>query len=325
MKKLYFPEPDTLNPEWYDFAHFSSNSVFKSVFAHFQSALNQGRKKHPAASTTAAPSPVLARQKPGLIREFIEVALMTVIGSLFVFTFVVQDVRVETGSMKNTIQVGDYLLVNKFMFADGGSTGIPWLPTRNIRRGDIVIFKFPKDPNVNYVKRVVGLPGETIEIRGNRVFINGQELAEVRFTINIESDRLNRTAPLQILAELPPLDVGPNALTSPTPYNVYYGPQSNDPTDPGNRQVVDELLDTAVYGVGSPYKIPPDQFFCLGDNRDNSEDSRQWGGVPRKNIIGAPMWILYSIRADDNQTGSSNFLIDVLLNSKWDRFGTRIR
>jgi signal peptidase I len=308
-----------------DLAHFSSNSVFKTVFAYFQSALNQGRKKQPVASTNAPLSPVLPRQKPGLIREFIEAALMTVIGSLFIFTFVVQDVRVETGSMKNTIQVGDYLLINKFMFADGSSTVIPWLPTRAIRRGDIVIFKFPKDPNVNYVKRVVGLPGETIEIRGNRVFINGRELAEARFTINIESDRLNRTAPLQILAELPPLNLGPNALTSPTRYKVYYGPQPNDPNDPGNRQAVGELLDTAVYGVGSPYKIPSDHFFCLGDNRDNSEDSRQWGGVPRKNIIGAPMWILYSIRAEDNPTGSSNFLMDVLSNSKWDRFGTRIR
>ncbi|HMZ79620.1 MAG TPA: signal peptidase I [Acidobacteriota bacterium] len=299
--------------------------MFKSAFARFQTAINLNQNSGLDDVTNASSQSSLIQRKRGVVRECIEAGLMTVIGSLFIFTFVVQDVRVETGSMKNTIQVGDYLLINKFMFADGGSTGIPWLPTRTIHRGDIVIFKFPKDPNVNYVKRVVGLPGETIEIRGNRVFINGRELAEHRFTINIESDRLNRTAPLQILAELPVLDLGPDTVTSTAHYKVYYGPQPNDPNDPGTRQVVGELLDTAVYGVGSPYKIPPDHFFCLGDNRDNSEDSRQWGGVPRKNIIGAPMWILYSIRAEDHHSGSANFLIDVLSNSKWDRFGTRIR
>src|SRR5438132_7468131 len=125
-----------------------------------------------------------------VIREYFESAVVTVIMALFGMTFIVQAVKVPTGSMQNTIVVGDHLLVNKFIFAPGPR--LPVLPQREIRRGDIIVFKYPGNPfnperdrdednvpyKVNYVKRVIGLPGDLVEVKGLRVFINGQPLPE---------------------------------------------------------------------------------------------------------------------------------------------------
>src|SRR4030095_10127459 len=125
-----------------------------------------------------------------IIREYFESAVVTVIMALFGMTFIVQAVKVPTGSMQNTIVVGDHLLVNKFIFAPGPR--LPVLPQRDIRRGDIIVFKYPGNPfnaerdrqednipfKVNYVKRVIGLPGEEVEVRGLKVFVNGQPLPE---------------------------------------------------------------------------------------------------------------------------------------------------
>src|SRR5438309_1987981 len=123
-------------------------------------------------------------------REYFESLVVTAIMALFGMTFVVQAVKVPTGSMQNTIEIGDHLLVNKFIFAPGPV--LPFLPQREIRRGDIIVFKYPgnpKDPlgdqrpdntpfKVNYVKRVIGLPGDLVEVKGLRVFVNGQPLPE---------------------------------------------------------------------------------------------------------------------------------------------------
>src|SRR5215467_6428373 len=123
-------------------------------------------------------------------REYFESAVVTVIMALFGMTFIVQAVKVPTGSMENTITIGDHLLVNKFIFAPGWS--LPFLPQREIRRGDIIVFKYPgnkyepsKDQRpdntpifTNYVKRVIGLPGERIRISGNNVIVNDQVVLE---------------------------------------------------------------------------------------------------------------------------------------------------
>src|SRR5439155_23869232 len=118
-----------------------------------------------------------------VIREYVESAVVTVIMALFGMTFIVQAVKVPTGSMQNTIVVGDHLLVNKFVFAPGPR--LPLLPQREIKRGDIIVFKYPGNPfdlerdrqednipfKVNYVKRVIGLPGDSVEVKGLRVFV----------------------------------------------------------------------------------------------------------------------------------------------------------
>ena len=125
-----------------------------------------------------------------IIREYFESAVVTVIMALFGMTFIVQAVKVPTASMENTITVGDHLLVNKFIFAPGPRFML--LPQREIKRSDIIVFKYPGNPfdperdkqednipyKVNYVKRVIGLPGDTIEVKGLKVYVNGEPLPE---------------------------------------------------------------------------------------------------------------------------------------------------
>src|SRR6266852_2689268 len=147
-----------------------------------------------------------------VIREYFESAVVTVIMALFGMTFIVQAVKVPTGSMQNTIVVGDHLLVNKFMLAPGPR--LPILPQREIRRGDIIVFKYPGNPfnperdrdednipyKVNYVKRVIGLPGDLVEVKGLRVYINGQQLPEHLIVV---ADDTNDKAPLEIKEDTP--------------------------------------------------------------------------------------------------------------------------
>src|SRR5678809_1399507 len=124
-----------------------------------------GHEKQPAA-------PVKPQGPPKSVwREYFESAVVTVIMALFGMTFIVQAVKVPTGSMKNTIWIQDHLLVNKFIFGPHERLNLPVLPTRDIKRGDVVVFKFPKDPQTNFVKRVIGLPGETIEYRSGKIYI----------------------------------------------------------------------------------------------------------------------------------------------------------
>src|SRR5215217_992281 len=144
-------------------------------------------------------------------REYFESAVVTVIMALFGMTFIVQAVKVPTGSMQNTITIGDHLLVNKFIFAPGES--LPFLPQREIRRGDIIVFKYPGNPFdpkrddrpdnrpilTNYVKRVIGLPGDRIRIEGNSVVVNGEVIPEHR----IQAIDHNQKAPLEIKDDLP--------------------------------------------------------------------------------------------------------------------------
>src|SRR5499433_4066826 len=145
-------------------------------------------------------------------REYFESAVVTVVMALFGMTFIVQAVKVPTGSMQNTITIGDHLLVNKFIFAPGES--LPFLPQREIRRGDIIVFKYPgnhydprrdyerpdnKPITTNYVKRVIGIPGDHIRIDGRNVIVNGSVLPEHR----IEAIDHNRKDPLEITEATP--------------------------------------------------------------------------------------------------------------------------
>src|SRR5262244_336811 len=159
------------------------------------------------------PAPVKPKGPPKtVLREYFESAVVTVIMALFGMTFIVQAVKVPTGSMQNTITIGDHLLVNKFIFAPGMS--LPFLPQREIRRGDIIVFKYPgnhydprrdyerpdnKPITTNYVKRVIGIPGDHIRIDGRNVIVNGSVLPEHR----IEAIDHNRKDPLEITEATP--------------------------------------------------------------------------------------------------------------------------
>jgi signal peptidase I len=182
-------------------------------------------------------------------REYFESICIAVILALFVRTFVVQAFKIPTGSMEKNLLIGDHLIVNKFVYAPTASAiERMLLPIDPIRRGDIVVFKFPKDPDRDFVKRVIGLPGETVEMRRKKIYINGKPLDEpyVRFLYPLPDNALDAT--------------GGDLM-------VNYG----------------------------PVVVPPDFYFMMGDNRDNSEDSRYWGFMPRSYVKGKAMFIYFSL------------------------------
>jgi signal peptidase I len=225
-------------------------------------------------------------------REYFESFVVTLIMAIFGMTFILQAVTVPTGSMQNTILVGDYLLVNKFIFTPGGHE-LPFLPQREIQRGDIIVFKYPGNKihprndssrgiipyQINYVKRVIGLPGETVEFRNNQVFINGQLLAEHRLIGDAPDERSSLET--REFEDRKPDDK----------WDVYYSEDTMMPVLAGQPL----MRQGYEFGVkGKQMEVPPNQFFVMGDSRDNSEDSRYWGFVPRELIIGRAMFVYWS-------------------------------
>src|SRR5437016_864069 len=117
--------------------------------------------------------------RKGLLRDYFETIVVCVIFVIFSRAFVFQQSKIPTGSMEDTLLVGDYIMVNRFAYAPV-ATGIEkrLLPTREVRRGDVIVFKYPEDPDTDYIKRVIGLPGERVEMRGGRTYIDGKPLDE---------------------------------------------------------------------------------------------------------------------------------------------------
>jgi signal peptidase I len=256
-------------------------------------------------------------------REYFESAVVTVIMALFGMTFIVQAVKVPTGSMQNTITIGDHLLVNKFIFAPGKS--LLFLPQREIRRGDIIVFKYPGnryDPSrddrpdnkpitTNYVKRVIGLPGDRISIEGRNIMVNGKPLPEHRVDA---VDKGDNKSPLTVRND-PPRKPGET-------YNVYYR------SDSGDEQNSEDYDAFKHEGNGHELVVPQDKYFVMGDNRENSEDSRFWGFVPRDLVIGRAMFVYWSY--DESAPHSDgpfplNVIADFINNTRWSRTGTMVK
>jgi signal peptidase I len=195
--------------------------------------------------------------KKSTVREYFESIAVAVILALFIRTFVVQAFKIPTGSMENNLLIGDHLLVNKFIVGPA-PTAVErtLLPVGTIERGDIVVFKYPEDPERDFIKRVIGLPGETLELREKKVFINDKPLDE----------------PYVHFLEAPGGALGFHEVTS---------------SDVRER-----------YG---PVTVPANHYFVMGDNRDNSQDSRYWGFLPRDYIKGKAL-IIYWSYAPENLT-----------------------
>src|SRR5215471_11390482 len=294
-------------------------------------------EKRPERTEAFAPRPVksngrereveVAAEPAGppktVIREYFESAVVTVIMALFGMTFIVQAVKVPTASMENTITVGDHLLVNKFIFAPGPT--FPLLPQRDIKRSDIIVFKYPGNPfkpdrdreednipfKVNYVKRVIGLPGDTIEVKGLKVYVNGEPLPEHIIAVDGQQAQMNQKAPLRILGEEPRRQTDR--------YDVYYYEHNIEAARAG--QDINSSPDFHYAVNGKAAKVPPNCYFVMGDDRDNSLDSRAWGFVPRDLVIGRAMFVYWSY--DETQAFNSPF--DFFSNTRWSRTGTMVR
>ncbi|HXE80270.1 MAG TPA: signal peptidase I [Vicinamibacterales bacterium] len=183
-------------------------------------------------------------------REYFESICVAVVLALFVRTFVVQAFKIPTGSMENNLLIGDHLLVNKFVFAPTATElERVLLPIDPVRRGDIVVFKYPEDPERDFIKRVIGLPGETIELRNKKVYIDGKPLDE--------------------------------------PYVHFLFP-----ADEGGGNA--EFAEFDVRSSYGPVTVPAGHYFMMGDNRDNSQDSRYWGFLPREYVKGKALFVYFS-------------------------------
>jgi signal peptidase I len=220
--------------------------------------------------------------KKSTLREYFESIVIAVILALFIRTFVVQAFKIPTGSMEETLLIGDHLLVNKFVFGPAPTSAErALLPIGTIKRRDVLVFKYPEEPDRDFIKRVIGLPGETVELREKKVYINGTPLDEpyVHF------------------------------LTSPAGPSEFHEVTSFDVRE--------------RYG---PVTVPANHYFVMGDNRDNSQDSRYWGFLPRENIKGKSLVIYWSYQAEreDYQDESAGATVKGLV-SVFAHFFTRTR
>ncbi len=238
----------------------------------------------------APPAPAKADTPRGFIAEW----TVTIVLLLFGTTTLVQAFVIPTGSMEDTLLIGDHLLVDKLAFAPPGPVSKHILPYEPVTRGDIIVFRYPIDIRQTFVKRCMGVPGDHIKLVNKEVYLNGKKLVEpyvYHKTEYIESYR------------------------------------DNFPSEP-NVHVYDPAQDMLEHHVvNGEVVVPPDSYFAMGDNRDSSLDSRYWGFVPRDNIIGKPLIIYWSYDAPtealSNPTIGVDHLIDLLehffTKTRWSR------
>jgi signal peptidase I len=222
-----------------------------------------------AGANPTVPSTTPLRQNP--IAEWTLVFIL----ALFVVTVVLQPFVIPTVSMEDSLLRGDHLLVDKLAYAPGGILSKYILPYRDVRRGDLIVFRLPIDIRQNYVKRVIGIPGDHIRIVNKQVYLDGKPLREPY-------------------------------VSHKTPYVDSY--RDNFPSEPNTR-----LPDAALAMLERDVKngeliVPQGAYFAMGDNRDNSLDSRYWGFVPRANIIGKPLLVWWSYDAPTAQLANPNII-----------------
>jgi signal peptidase I len=204
---------------------------------------------------------------------------------LLIRAFVAQAYNIPSGSMKPTLLVGDFILVNKLVYRFSEP-----------QRGDIVVFKYPIDPNIDFIKRIIALPGEEVEVRNNQVFINGKPLPL------IEVNREEENGVRKVIYE----EVLPEGIKHKVQFYEDFPFSKRD------------------FG---PVVVPPNHYFVMGDNRDNSEDSRYWGFLPRENIVGKAFVIYFSGDVPPLQTTDVSLftgikqLILAILNPRFERIG----
>jgi signal peptidase I len=228
---------------------------------------------------SAEPEPVF---KKSAAREYLESIVVAVILALFIRTFAVQAFKIPTGSMEPNLLIGDHLLVNKLVYSPSLA---PWedalFGKKPIQRGHVVVFKYPEEPWRDFIKRVIGLPGETVEVRGQQVLVNGR-----------------------------PID---------DPYAHWTPRRTDDPES------------VSFHDGWGPQVVPPGHLLVLGDNRDNSRDSRFWGFLPIDQVKGRALlvyWSYEATREEYHRTGPVEWVKDTLSafgRTRWKRFFHVIR
>ncbi|MGH9594571.1 MAG: signal peptidase I [Bryobacteraceae bacterium] len=226
------------------------------------------------------------------VRDFVNEWSINILILLFGTTTLVQAFIVPTPSMDTTVMVGDHLLVDKLSYAPPGSISRYFLPYTEVRRGDIIVFRYPMDIQENYVKRVIGVPGDHIRVVNKTLYLNGKALQEP-YAHHIFPDI--------------------------EPYRDNFPGEPSGPVYDRAKEML------AQHVVNGELVVPPKSYFAMGDNRDNSLDSRYWGFVPRENIIGKPLLIFWSYNAEtqDLVDYTANHFIDLaqhfFTKTRWDR------
>jgi signal peptidase I len=222
----------------------------------------------------------------------------TAILYFFVTTCLAQGYVIPTGSMEGTLLIGDHLIVDKISYAPPDAILGGLLPHREIERGAIVVLRYPLDLRENYVKRVIGLPGDRVRIADKRVFVNGAALDEP-YVQHIDPRRL-----------------------------AY---RDDFPAPPPSWIEDRARLMLAEHARNGELFVPAGQYFVLGDNRDNSSDSRFWGLVPRENIFGKPLLVYWSIDAPTEDLldrfsphGLANLATGFFTRTRWERMPLRV-
>jgi signal peptidase I len=240
---------------------------------------------------------VSSRRVSSVWPESLQSLLGTVVIAIFVVTFIVQAFQIPSESMENTLLIGDYLLVDKLHFGNDGLWG-HLLPYQKVKRGDIIVFHYPVHPVEHFVKRVVALPGDRLRLINRKVYVNGVALSEPYVHYSRPHDVFRD--------EFPRLDVA-------------FVPSLN-----GSWLVqMKKLLDD------NQLIVPQGSYFVMGDNRDDSLDSRYWGFVPQENIVGRPLVIYWSMRSPDPPAGPATAgdklyrffyaLSHIMQITRWDR------
>jgi signal peptidase I len=264
------------------------------------------KEKPPAASEPAF--------KKSVAREYLESIVVAVILALFIRTFAIQAFKIPTGSMRENLLIGDHLLVNKLVYSPSlGPLEDAVFGKKPIRRGDVVVFKYPEDPTRDFIKRVIALPGETVEIRNKRVFINGNPLEE--------DEQICTQGPDEKMdcRDADPSDGGP--------YKVFF---LHAPVPPGDPEFVSGDSGRDNWG---PHVVPSGRLLVLGDNRDNSRDGRFWSDpfLPVDQVKGRALLVYWSYEAkreEYHRTGLVEWAKDTLSafwRTRWERFFHVIR
>ncbi len=210
-------------------------------------------------------------------RGFIAEWTVTIILLLFATTTLVQAFVIPSASMESSLLIGDHVLVDKLVFAPYGQATGHILPYRDVRRGDIIVFRYPVDITQDYVKRAIGVPGDRIRLVNKQLMLNGH-LVDEPYVQHI--------------------------FPGTEPYRDNF-PEAPGPSSPPS--VVDMLENHVVDGE---VVVPPGYIFAMGDNRDDSADSRYWGFVPRENIVGTPVIIYWSFEAPTQDLTNPNIGVD---------------